>query len=268
MTSLKFSYSFKLFKESFKQNKHVIIMHTILLLLATILPAQMSIVDLAERVREYAPSITTYRAEYTYFISGFSILTMMVMCLSVFATMSFSYLYNSRSAIFYGALPYKKGTMFAARYLSGITSLFVPILICYIINGIIFLNHSEVLGGVDFWWYTKNWLFVALNYLLIYSLCTFAASLSCNIFAQLIIMGALILVYPSVVFILSETVNVMFKTYMIDYKLNAFYLWPPFASVFFSLPSKNSSSRISLHSSTHSSQMNTSGPAISFFTWS
>ena len=90
MTSLKFSYSFKLFKESFKQNKHVIIMHTILLLLATILPAQMSIVDLAERVREYAPSIINYRAEYTYFISGFSIFTMMVMCLSAFATMSFS----------------------------------------------------------------------------------------------------------------------------------------------------------------------------------
>ena len=234
MTSLKFSYSFKLFKESLKQNRNIIIMHTILLLLATILPAQLAIADLAERVREFAPSIINYRAEYTYYISGFSIFTMLVMCLSAFATMSFSYLYNSRSAIFYGALPYKKGTMFAARYLSGITSLFVPVLICYIINGIIFLNHSEVLGGVDFWWYTKNWLFVALNYLLIYSLCTFAASLSCNIFAQLIIMGALILVYPSVVFILSETVNVMFKTYMIDYKLNAFYLWPPFATVFYS----------------------------------
>lgn len=232
MTSLKFSYSLKLFKESLKQNKHVMIMHIILLLLSTILPAQMAITDLAERVKEFAPSIITYRAEYTYYISGFSFFTMMVMCLSTFATMSFSYLYNTRSTIFYGALPYKKGTMFTARYLSGIISLLIPVLICYIINGIIFLNHSELLGGVNFWWYTQNWLFVALTYILIYSLCTFAASLSCNIFAQLIIMGALILVYPSVVFILSETVNVMFKTYMIDYSLNAFYLFPPFATVF------------------------------------
>ena len=234
MTSLKFSYSFKLFKESFKQNKHIIIMHTILLLLATILPAQLAIAGLEERVREFAPSIITYRAEYTYFISGFSIFAMMVLCLAAFSTMSFSYLFSPRSTIFYGALPYKKSTMFAARYLSGLISLFVPVLICYIINGIIFLNYSEILGGVDFWWYTQNWLFVALNYILIYSLCTLAASLSCNIFAQLIIMGALILVYPSVVFILSETVNTMLKSYMVDYKLNAFYLFPPFATVFYS----------------------------------
>ena len=232
MTSLKFSYSKKLFKESLKQNRHIMIMHIILLLLATILPAQMAITDLAESVKEFAPSIITYRAEYTYYISGFSVFAMMVMCLSTFATMSFSYLYNTRSTIFYGALPYKKGTMFTARYLSGIISLLIPVLICYIINAFVFLNHNEFLGGVNFWWYTQNWLFVALTYILIYSLCTFAASLSCNVFAQLIIMGALILVYPSVVFILSETVNVMFKTYMIDYKLNAFYLWPPFATVF------------------------------------
>ena len=232
MTSLKFSYSLKLFKESLKQNKHIMIMHIILLLLATILPAQLAIVELAERIKEYYPTILNLRSEYTYYISGFSVFTMIVMCLSSFATMSYSYLYNSRSAIFYGSLPYKKSTMFFARYLSGIVSLLIPVVLCYIINAFVFLNHSTLLGGVNFWWYTQNWLFVALTYILIYSLCTFAASFSCNIFAQLIIMGAMILVYPSVVFILSETVNVMFKTYMIDYKLNAFYLFPPFATVF------------------------------------
>ena len=232
MTSLKFSYSAKLFKESLKQNRHIMIMHIILLLLATILPAQIAIANLAERIEEYSYLVVNMRADYTYYISGFSAFAMMVMCLSSFATMSFSYLYNSRSAIFYGSLPYKKGTMFVARYLSGIISLIIPVVLCYIINSFIFLSHNDILGGVDFWWYTKNWLFVALTYILIYSLCTFAASFSCNIFAQLIIMGAMILVYPSVVFILSETVNIMFKTYMIDYKLNAFYLFPPFATVF------------------------------------
>ncbi len=232
MTSLKFSYSLKLFKESLKQNKHIMIMHIILLLLATILPAQLSIVDLAERIKEYSHVLINMRSEYTYYISGFSAFAMMVMCLSAFATMSFSYLFNSRSSIFYGSLPYKKSTMFFARYLSGIVSLLIPVVLCYIINAFVFLSHSELLGGVNFWWYTQNWLFVALTYILIYSLCTFAASLSCNIFAQLIIMGAMILVYPSVVFILSETVNTMFKSYMIDYKLNAFYIFPPFATVF------------------------------------
>lgn len=230
MTSLKFSYSFKLFKESLKQNRHIMIMHTILLLLATLLPAQISIADLAERIQEHYPTIYNIRAEYTYFISGFSAFAMMVMCLSAFATTSFSYLYNSRSAIFYGSLPYKKSTMFFARYLSGIVSLFIPVVICYIINAFVFTGHSELLGGTDFWWYTQNWLFFALTYILIYSLCTFAASLSCNTFAQLIIMGALILVYPSVVFILAETVNQMFKTYMVDYTLYAWYLFPPFAT--------------------------------------
>jgi len=232
MTSLKFSYSFNLFKESLKQNRHIMIMHIILLLLATILPAQIAIADLAERIKEYYPTILNIRADYTYYISGFSVFTMIVMCLSSFATTSFSYLFNSRSSIFYGSLPYKKSTMFFARYLSGIISLLIPVALCYIINAFVFWGHSELLGGVDFWWYTQNWLFVTLTYILIYSLCTFAASLSCNTFAQLIIMGATILAYPSFVFILSETVNVMFKSYMIDYRLNAFYLFPPFATVF------------------------------------
>ncbi|MBQ2896786.1 MAG: hypothetical protein IJE46_00495 [Clostridia bacterium] len=232
MTSLKFSYSLKLFKESLKQSRHIMIMHTILLLLATILPAQIAIADLAERIKEYYPTILNMRADYTYLISGFSFFAMVVMHLASFSTMSFSYLYNSRSAIFYGTLPYKKSTMFFARYLSGIVSLLIPVIICYIVNAFVFLGHNELLGGVDFIWYTKNWMFVALTYLLIYSLCTFAANLSCNTFAQLIIMGAMILLYPSVVFILAETVNVMMNTYMIDYSLNAFYIFPPFAAVF------------------------------------
>ena len=75
MTSLKFSYSLKLLKESIKQNRHIIIMHTILLLLATILPAQIAIADLAERVKEYYPTILNMRADYTYLISGFSAFT-------------------------------------------------------------------------------------------------------------------------------------------------------------------------------------------------
>ncbi len=232
MTSLKFSYSKNLFKESLKQNRHIIIMHTILLLLATILPAQITLANLAERVKEYYPTIINMRADYTYLISGFSAFTMIVMCLASFATTSFSYLYSSRSAIFYGSLPYKKSTMFFVRYLSGIISLLIPVIICYIVNAFVFLGHSQLLGGVDFIWYTNNWLFVTLTYILIYSLCTFAANLSCNTFAQLIIMGAVILVYPSVVFILSETVNVMMDTYMVEYYLNAFYLFPPFATVF------------------------------------
>lgn len=231
MTSLKFSYNLKLLKESIKQNKHIMIMHTILLLLATILPAQISIANINQRIGEYSNSVYSMRGDYTYYISGFSAFAMIVLCLASFATMSFSYLHNSRSAIFYGSLPYKKSTMFSVRYLSGLISLLIPAVICFIVNLFVFLGHNEILHGVDLKWYCHNWMFVALLYVFIYSLCVFAANLSCNIFAQIIIMGIVVLSYPVTVFISAETVNVMLNTYMVDYSLNAYFIFPPFAAM-------------------------------------
>jgi len=83
MTFLKSCFNFKLFKESLKQQKYLMILHTILLFMITTLPALV----IYNNSLEYNEVLETYDARsITQMLSGFNPYMMMLLTVAAVVT--------------------------------------------------------------------------------------------------------------------------------------------------------------------------------------
>ncbi len=179
-------------KEDLKQNKYFMIIHTIILFLVSTLPALLII----NNYNNFNMQVNLLRDIYETLTMGTSF-TFFIVCLigTITATISFSYLFSTKSVIFYHAMPHKRETIFISKIISGVVSIIIPVLIVCIVNMIIYLS-CGFFKDVSFKYYLISYLDIILMYVFTFSVSTFAASLSSNVFAQYLVIGFIYLVYP------------------------------------------------------------------------
>ena len=179
-------------KEDLKQNKYFMIIHTIILFLVSTLPALLII----NNYNNFNMQVNLLRDIYETLTMGTSF-TFFIVCLigTITATISFSYLFSTKSVIFYHAMPHKRETIFISKIISGIVSIIIPVLIVCIVNMIIYLS-CGFFKDVSFKYYLISYLDIILMYVFTFSVSAFAASLSSNVFAQYLVIGFIYLVYP------------------------------------------------------------------------
>jgi len=229
MTFLKSCFNFKLFKESLKQQKYLMILHTILLFMITTLPALV----IYNNSLEYNEVLETYDARsITQMLSGFNPYMMMLLTVAAVVTsiFCFNYLYKHQAVQFYHSMPHTRECIYISKFLSGVVSMLLPIIFIYAVNSIVYtaygLNEFQPIGIM------VNGLFtVMLLYICVFAVASFAAAVSGNFFAQLIMTAFVFLVYVASTMVIDASFQVWFQSLTIRFNYNEAYLFPPLVLV-------------------------------------
>lgn len=217
--------------EDLKQSKYFIIIHTIILLLISSLPAGIMINNY-----NYMDAIgSNYIIGDTYASLCLSMpYTFFAVCAigTIIGTINFSYLFNTKSVIFYHSMPHKRETIFVSKLISGIASIIIPLCITAIVNMIIYFS-TGFFEDVNFMYFINSYLFIFLMYVFVFSISAFAASISSNVFAQYIVLGFIYLVYPITALVITGVVEVFTKTFSLTMPFFDCpeYLFPPFKMI-------------------------------------
>lgn len=212
-------------KEDLKQNKYFMIIHTIILLLVSTLPALLII----NNYNNFSMQNGLLRDIYETLTMGTSF-TFFIVCLigTITGTISFSYLFSTKAVIFYHSMPHKRETIFTSKIISGIISIILPVLTVCVINMIIYLA-TGFFNDVNFKYYLISYLDIILMYVFVFSVSAFAASLSSNVFAQYLVIGFIYLVYPVTSLVIMGFVEGFTNTF--EFMPHLFekpqYLFPP-----------------------------------------
>lgn len=223
MTSRKSYFNFKFFKQSAKQQKYILLLHTILLFLCTTLPAVIEFNNLSNGTPEKYAFQTI--AEL---LSGFNpIIMLLLMAAAIITSISlFNFLYKPQSVLFYHSMEHTRESIYISRFLAGVFTLILPLVPLYIINTAVFaaFGVTEYIGMSIM---LKGFLMAALMYVCVFAVSTFAASVSGNFFAQLGMTAFVFLVYPVSVSVIQGTFYTIFDNISLTFYFNAAYIFPP-----------------------------------------
>ncbi len=218
MTSQKYFCNLRGVFENVKQNKYIIILHTILLFLVTTLPAiilHSSWMEEIARGMADAQSSLNYPRDIAASLAGATgFMTILVAAAGIIiAIVQFAYLFNMRSVVFYHAQPYKRSSIFLTRVTAGFFTVLIPLAIIFVVNLITYLafDLGDAMPMLDM---VKIYLFILLAYMFMFSVGTLAATLSGNVFAQLMATAFLFLVYPLTLAILQGNLSAWYTTYV------------------------------------------------------
>ncbi len=229
MTSLKSFFNTKLFWENLKQQKYLMILHTILLFIVSTLPALIIYNDAVQ----FDEALTVYRAKDIAELFSGNNPFMMVLLTAVGVVTSiflYNYLYKHQSVQFYHSMPYKRECIYITKFLSGVVAMILPLILIYIVNSVLF-NVYGIGAFVEFTIVIKGFLLVALLYISVFAVATFGASVSGNFFAQLIITAFVYLVYVVSTAIITLSYEVWFNNIAINFNYNAAYIFQPFVLI-------------------------------------
>ena len=231
MTTPKYLCSKNTIKETVFQTKYFMILHLIVLFLASAFSSIISYNSLAMSIDDIK-----YRSwRNIESLLSMSDATGMVIATAVgliTAYLMFSFLFNKNSVIFYHAMPYKRSNIFISKYISGIITIAIPLVVELIINTVIYIyfkNRPPVASDELFSYATlvNGFLLTFLQYIVVFSVGVFSASISGNIFAMAGISAFVFLVTPVTMAIIEANIDQWFVTYMFNFNYDVFKLFPP-----------------------------------------
>lgn len=203
----------KLALEDLKQNKHIIILYTVALLLCTLLPALLCYSNYLENVKENAYALGTC-ANLLEIANPF-VMILTFTAAFIFVILQFNYLYKQSSVIFVHSMPYTRANIIITKYISGLIGLVVPIILVSLIN----MLCAKIIG-VDYIVPRKEFAAVAaycaLSTLFCYSVMVLAQTVSSGIFSLFISSAFLFLLYPVTKLVAAGLVSVYLKSYGIE----------------------------------------------------
>lgn len=206
----------KLLLKTILQQKYIMIVHLLVLFLTTTLPAILTYSS--EYIYNRASNVSRYLTEP----SGF--LVVIIPTAAFFAVyLSFSHLYNKKSAIFTGAFPEKRSCIYFTKYLAACVSSIIPYLIICVINIGFMYYYGYSYSGISF---TSALLMVILQYILMVSAITLGASISGNGFAQLVTSAFWFLAVPAFIIVFLTVIDVNFITWSVEYYIDPIYHFP------------------------------------------
>ncbi|MBE7037608.1 MAG: ABC transporter permease [Ruminococcaceae bacterium] len=222
MTHQKSLFNKNLFFEDLKQNKHIMILYTIFLLLATTLPAMIMYNSYLESRHFYMLSDV---AEMLSMANPF-VTIINTAAAVIFVILQFGYLYKTNSVIFYHSMPITRKNMLVTKFLAGFFAMIIPILFTFMVN--LSLN---VIIGFQFWVSVANMFkiiaAVLLTTLFTYSVVMFAQSFCSNVFALIIAVMFIFLLYPVTKVVAVGTFIAYMPTYYVNLTLPlADYFYP------------------------------------------
>lgn len=231
MTTPKYLCSGKTIKETVLQSKYFMILHLIVLFLASAFSSIISYNSLAMSMDDI--KYRSWRSIENYL--SMSDATGMVIATAVgliTAYLMFSFLFNKNSVIFYHSMPYKRSNIFISRYISGIITIAIPLAIELIINTVIYIyfkSRPPVASDGLFSYSTlvKGFLLTFLQYIVVFSVGAFSSSISGNIFAMAGISAFVFLVTPVTLAIIEANIDQWFVTYMFNFNYDVFKMFPP-----------------------------------------
>lgn len=193
MTSQKSFFSFKIMKESIKQTKYIMLLHTIALFLMTTLPAYVYLKQIEqerEMLNYMSQNLLAPLAE-----NPLLLLTAVLVPL-ICAVYLYSYLFKPNSVQFFNSMPYTRCCTYLSRFAACAVSSLLPVIFVYGVNSIFYVScglekyfpYAHILSSAGE---------VLLTYLGVLSLCVFAVSLAGNFLSVTVIMGFTVLWYPA-----------------------------------------------------------------------
>ena len=232
MTFQKYFCNFRLMLKNILQNKHIMILHTILLFLTTTLPSIVIYSGIHERYTDNSYSYMRNGYNEIFDFLSFSTPYQMLITVAVAIITSFccySYLNSSKSLIFHNSMPYKRSNMYFTRFLSGLIQLALPVIIIFAVNSAMYFGYdvSRYSSYGEYSTMLTNALVCLFMYALTFSVGAFTANISSNVFAQGISMLFVFLSYILSIAILAGSMDVWFETYYIQLDFDARYIFPP-----------------------------------------
>ena len=221
MTFRKYFCNPGLLKNEFKRTKYIMLLHTILLLLCTTLPAVL----LNESAIRDGDSEFERIHTITETLIGSNVFMLMAIMVASFGTAYFllSYMFKKKSVIFYGSMPEKKSCIFTTKFIAAVLSVLVPIAAVCAVN----LAVSAALSVNEYAFILKHFAFLFSQYVFLIAAFSFAAALSGNFLSMLGTAGFGFLIYPLVVLAISGNISTWFKTYAAEYNIDIYYAFPP-----------------------------------------
>ena len=228
MTSLKSCFNFKLFRESFKQQKYIMILHTIMLFVVTTLPALVAKNNMDTAMSRASVDYSYILRDIAMYLSGMNPAMMLLLTAAsaVTAMWIFGYLYKRSSMQFYNSMPHTRECVYISRALSGIAALILPLILVYAVNSVVY-SAVGVAGAIEGLSMFKSFLKVVLYYCCVYSVFCFGASVAGNYFAQAVAAAFVFLVYFVSTGIFYVAVQAWFTRLSIRFYYEAAYIFPP-----------------------------------------
>ena len=221
MTFRKYFCNPGLLKKEFKRTKYIMLLHAILLLLCTTLPAVL----LNESAIRDGDSEFERIHTITETLIGSNVFMLMAIMVASFGTayFLFSYMFRKKSVIFYGSMPEKKSCIFTTKFIAAVLSVLVPIAAVCAVN----LAVSAALSVNEYAFILKHFAFLFSQYVFLIAAFSFAAALSGNFLSMLGTAGFGFLIYPLVVLAISGNISTWFQTYAAEYNIDIYYAFPP-----------------------------------------
>ncbi len=184
MTSKKYLFSINVFWESVKKSRHLMILHTIALLIITTLPAYMTFWSYRDHFTDKPNEMEL--ETITQSLSGFSTVMLFAAIIIVIMGVSneFGYLFKANSVQFYNCMPYSRSCMYISKFAANLISLLAPLMVVFTVNCATYywmglydegpaINILPLMGCV------------VLSYVVLLCMVTFAVSVAGNFFAML-----------------------------------------------------------------------------------
>lgn len=213
MTHQKSLFNPKLAFEDMKQNKHVIILYTVILLLCTLFPASLEYSNYFEDTVNNSYGLAS-AADFLALANPF-VMILTFAAAFIIVILQFNYLYKQNSVIFVHSMPYTRANIIVTKYISGLLTAVLPILWAGLINML-----AAKIMGVDYLMsytdYTKIMFYTMLTTVFSYSVMVMAQTVSSSIFSLFIASSFVFLLYPITKCVGAGMVSAYLKTYNIE----------------------------------------------------
>lgn len=213
MTHQKSLFNPKLAFEDMKQNKHVIILYTVILLLCTLFPASLEYSNYFEDTVNNSYGLAS-AADFLALANPF-VMILTFAAAFIIVILQFNYLYKQNSVIFVHSMPYTRANIIVTKYISGLLTAVLPILWAGLINML-----AAKIMGVDYLMsytdYTKIMFYTMLTAVFSYSVMVMAQTVSSSIFSLFIASSFVFLLYPITKCVGAGMVSAYLKTYNIE----------------------------------------------------
>lgn len=213
MTHQKSLFNPKLAFEDMKQNKHVIILYTVILLLCTLFPASLEYSNYFEDTVNNSYGLAS-AANFLALANPF-VMILTFAAAFIIVILQFNYLYKQNSVIFVHSMPYTRANIIVTKYISGLLTAVLPILWAGLINML-----AAKIMGIDYLMsytdYTKIMFYTMLTTVFSYSVMVMAQTVSSSIFSLFIASAFVFLLYPITKCVGAGMVSAYLKTYNIE----------------------------------------------------
>lgn len=203
----------KLAFEDMKQNKHVIILYTVILLLCTLFPASLEYSNYFEDTVNNSYGLAS-AADFLALANPF-VMMLTFAAAFIIVILQFNYLYKQSSVIFVHSMPYTRANIIVTKYISGLLTAVLPILWAGLINML-----AAKIMGIDYLMsytdYTKIMFYTMLTTVFSYSVMVMAQTVSSSIFSLFIASSFVFLLYPITKCVGAGMVSAYLKTYNIE----------------------------------------------------